>query len=632
MESFIKGIAIFKDNNPDGKRILELSKGLNIITGHSKTGKSAVLDILDWCLGSKDCTIPKGVITDFASLYVLLIDLNGKSILLARQDEYNGRNYLHFEEVSDNIKIKDVHFNDIRRENFFKLNESLQKINQIIEITINPGNLPIDVEKKIPKTNIRSALTYVFQHQDIISSNSRLFYIDPTYTHFPVLAGWYGAEYYIVLYTIEKLQNQIKNLTNKQEKSKDNNLKLESNLRNSLRHYYNLIGKEYNHEWSIKECLKRANNLEGFKKQEYSNKLQNRQEKIEIEIEELLSEQLAYDRQISKIKKQTEQGTDYLLFLNKYKQQAELFDIQQEYNCPICGKQNEELSIEAVEIIDAKEWLKQELISVPVQTEKFDNELNRFKKASGELTKRIKTLKTEFNRNKAILDKITKEKNLNEQKQKAKWKVGSDAEIYNDRKIPFDDKYLDELKSKLTKFKEHRSTYNEADKYIVEQKVIEDEMSRIVEKLDFEHKPPELNFELRPNRNETFKLYHNTIGNERIFLRQIGSASNALACHIGLFLSFLSYFSNQTKSKVPSILFFDQPSQVYFPSGTDNTDIEKVGQIYETILDEIQKIEADTGIVPQIIVADHIKDLGDETVQLYEHYFKADWRNGKGLI
>ena len=97
-------------------------------------------------------------------------------------------------------------------------------------------------------------------------------------------------------------------------------------------------------------------------------------------------------------------------------------------------------------------------------------------------------------------------------------------------------------------------------------------------------------------------------------------------------LSFLNYFSHQEKSKVPSILFFDQPSQVYFPSGKDNTDIIKVGQIYETILDEIELIEKETGITPQIIIADHIKDLGDETVNLYEHYFKADWRYGNGLI
>lgn len=39
MNSFIKGIAVFKDETKEGKRILELSRGLNIISGNSKQEK-----------------------------------------------------------------------------------------------------------------------------------------------------------------------------------------------------------------------------------------------------------------------------------------------------------------------------------------------------------------------------------------------------------------------------------------------------------------------------------------------------------------------------------------------------------------------------------------------------------------
>ena len=79
-------------------------------------------------------------------------------------------------------------------------------------------------------------------------------------------------------------------------------------------------------------------------------------------------------------------------------------------------------------------------------------------------------------------------------------------------------------------------------------------------------------------------------------------------------------------------MFFDQPSQAYFPSGTDNKDLEKVAQIYETILKVLQETEQDAGFLPQVIVADHIRDLGEQNVQLYEHYFRADWRDGRAFI
>lgn len=43
--------------------------GLNIVTGKSSKGKSAILDIFDYCLGSSEDTIPEGIITDRAKTF-----------------------------------------------------------------------------------------------------------------------------------------------------------------------------------------------------------------------------------------------------------------------------------------------------------------------------------------------------------------------------------------------------------------------------------------------------------------------------------------------------------------------------------------------------------------------------------
>lgn len=632
MESYIKGLKIFKDNTESGSRTLVLSKGLNIITGHSKTGKSAVLDIIDWCLGAKECTIPQGKITEFANLYVILIELNGQSVILAREDEHNGKNYLHISKVASSLTINQISLSDILKENFYKRNKVLDFINEIIDLSFDKEKLQFEVEQKIPKTNIRSSLAYIFQHQDIISSNNRLFYEDPKFTHFPVLAGWYGPEYYILLDLIDKTQKQVKNLGNRKKKAAEENSILERNVKEALYKYYNLVGVEFNISWTIEDCIKRIEKLEDYKKQEYRVNLFNDQERLDKEIERLNVELIRIDRQRQKIKNQMKQGDNYRVFLEKYKDKSELYRFENTYKCPMCLQSNDELIIGATEIIKAQEWLKQELVTLPKHTGKFDKELNNLNLDFTKLDNEVKGLRKIYNTNKQFLDKINKEKNLNEHKQKAKWRVTSELEIYRDRRVKFDDKMFDEAKSKLNRFRERKATYNEKEKYEIEKKIIEEHISRIVEKLDFEHKPPELYFELNPKKDNSFKLYHNSLDNKRIFLRQIGSASNALACHIGLFLSFLNYFSNQKNSKVPSIIFFDQPSQVYFPSGTDNTDIIKVAQIYKTILDELKLIKEETGILPQIIVADHIKDLGKNNVNLYETYFKADWRDGSGLI
>lgn len=343
-------------------------------------------------------------------------------------------------------------------------------------------------------------------------------------------------------------------------------------------------------------------------------------------------DKLTLEQKLQRVCQHKEQGEHYSDFIRKYEQRTQLFGVQRDYVCPICGKENEELSIEALNILQAGDWLKKELCSFPEYKEKFDQEEKEIRKQLTALKAELAVYTKEYKENKELIEKIVTQKNLNEIRLKAQWKVMSEYEIYCDRKVDFDEKDLDLQKGELEKAKERLKTYNVGEKYVYEKSRLQDYMNIVIDSLDFEHTPPELRFELNPEKDDCFQLYHNELNDERIFLPQIGSASNSIACHVGLFLSFLHYFSVEKNSKVPGILFFDQPSQAYFPSGTDNKDLEKVAQIYETILKVLQETEQDAGFLPQVIVADHIRDLGEQNVQLYEHYFRADWRDGRAFI
>lgn len=118
----------------------------------------------------------------------------------------------------------------------------------------------------------------------------------------------------------------------------------------------------------------------------------------------------------------------------------------------------------------------------------------------------------------------------------------------------------------------------------------------------------------------------------------MGSGANWVSCHITLFLSFLRYFSNQDNSPIPLIMFFDQPSQVYFPQGDDKNDkitqadLMAVNKMYKTIFDEINSIGIDTGILPQIIIVDHVDGNNLECKDEFNGYVRCNWRNGKALI
>lgn len=88
---------------------------------------------------------------------------------------------------------------------------------------------------------------------------------------------------------------------------------------------------------------------------------------------------------------------------------------------------------------------------------------------------------------------------------------------------------------------------------------------------------------------------------------------------------------------MPLIMFFDQPSQVYFPQGDNKSDIPQsdliaVNKMYKTIFDEINFIGKDTGILPQIIIVDHVDGNNLECKDEFNKYVRCNWRGDNGLI
>lgn len=59
---------------------------LNIITGASKTGKSALIPVIDYCLAASQCAIPVGAIRNKCSWFGVLIQVGSEQLLLARKN------------------------------------------------------------------------------------------------------------------------------------------------------------------------------------------------------------------------------------------------------------------------------------------------------------------------------------------------------------------------------------------------------------------------------------------------------------------------------------------------------------------------------------------------------------------
>ena len=168
------------------------------------------------------------------------------------------------------------------------------------------------------------------------------------------------------------------------------------------------------------------------------------------------------------------------------------------------------------------------------------------------------------------------------------------------------------------------------------QAYLSENMNRLPNTLDFEkeYRPNNLNFGLV---DHTFDLYHQN-GRDKIFLYEMGSGANWVPCHIVLFLRFLRLFANNEKSPMPLFLFLDQPSQVYFPrrdvktSELPHADIVAVGKMYKTIFDEVNDIAADTGVLPQALIVDHIDGHALDNKEEFLKHRRYNWVDGVALI
>ena len=64
---------------------------VNIITGRSKSGKSAVGDIIDYCLGGNSCNIADGVVRENVAWYGLLLQFEKERVFVARKNPDKGQ-------------------------------------------------------------------------------------------------------------------------------------------------------------------------------------------------------------------------------------------------------------------------------------------------------------------------------------------------------------------------------------------------------------------------------------------------------------------------------------------------------------------------------------------------------------
>lgn len=156
-------------------RHLPFSLGtVNIITGKSKSGKSAVGDIIDYCMGGLSCNIADGVVRDTVDWYGLLLQFEDERVFVARKNPEKGQQTTSdcYIEVGKEIESPQT--------GEFSSNTNVDGIEETLTrrvgISENLNIPPEGQSRKSLAANIRHALYYCFQGQDEIAAKNFLFH------------------------------------------------------------------------------------------------------------------------------------------------------------------------------------------------------------------------------------------------------------------------------------------------------------------------------------------------------------------------------------------------------------------------------------------------------------------------
>ena len=638
MKSSVKYIGVI--DNSGKKHIIEFYDGVNVITGRSSTGKSAIIEIFDYCFGKDDNTIPHGVITENAELYFCVMSVNDGYLVLARKATPKTA-FLRYESSMPSIEglTRDYFSNDY----FLTLDVFRNSLNSYFNLKVLDTDEDLEARSfrrynaKAPCASVRHFVSFMLQHQNMIANKHALFYRfdekekrDQTIDQFKIFLGFVDQEYYLKKQELADAERALKKLRLKKEILDQNFSNVKSLLIELLNQYAYITGKNLIADNIDQIISNPANCLEMIKAQavvaeDNTEIFAEQYEKLKKEYDDIDSKIQQKNLELGRIQENINNANKYKDSLNGISSCDSAYVTASE--CPFCKNQNKGILKEVNKLQSAIEWLNGELRKTPVLAESFLVKQKALKQERDVLKKDLSRCQ------KLITDMENVQKQARERRSRYEQAVNVKERIVatiQEKLIGNESELLEEIGKCEGSIKSIKKFLG--DNYNIENKMksaeiaINKNMNTIGEKLDFEetYKPVNLIFSL-----DTFDLHFNIKG-ESVYLRSVGSGANWLACHISLFTGLIKYFCQQGSScLIPPILFLDQPSQVYFPTSTDiasefdakklkeaegkeeqvDSDLKSVTNLYQQLVKFCKETFEETKIMPQIIITDHADNL-----------------------
>ncbi len=618
----------------DGQRrqVVFNSSGLNIITGESKSGKSAIIHIIDYCLGSKSCHIPLGIIREKVSWYAVRLILDDGELFVARKNPDAGKK-TSYEIFLDTQSVMSPGSSEE-----MEANSNLDGLRKVLASAVGIGenlHVPAEGQTRDPlEANFRHSIIYSFQDQSLIDNKNQLFYSQNE--SFVELAIRDTLPYFLGAVDQEELlnQNRLANLkrrlkqlekqqtvaTSWQEVSID---RAQSYLAEARQ--VRLLGSEQRpvSPDTVFELLTDipSMTLEDTEFMDTDDEL----EKLEYARDGLRDEYFAIGKRIDDALNLSVSRKEYGKELLEQRARLSLLPESDEETvvCPLCHKVDEAsqdlLGILSGEISEVSDRIAELQVHGP----RLQAHISRLEKRQTELRDQISTSQAQINSILEQADQLREIRNLQARQARVQGRISAFLEQQSSSEE------RDELAVKAEELRRSIAQIEsriDGDDFSARLRNAEANLERLMTEytrdLDLEHSEGQ-------TRLDTRRL---TVVSETRFgsipLEDMGSGDNWVGCHVISHMALHSWFRTKNRP-VPAFVVFDQPSKAHYPpelddlSDVDDDDRQSVVRLFRFMHEK-----SDMERPFQTIVLDH----ADEKNDWFQDSVIERWREGQKLV
>ena len=148
--------------------------GLNVITGRSSTGKSALSEIIEYCMGRSSFNVPEGVIRDKVAWFAVIYQFETEQVLVAKPTPPSGGASCSTAMLRRGTHLQVPDFNEL--EVNADDDSIVELLSRLLHIPENRTEVSLEQSRDSYDANIKHTFYYLFQKQGLVANKDQLFY------------------------------------------------------------------------------------------------------------------------------------------------------------------------------------------------------------------------------------------------------------------------------------------------------------------------------------------------------------------------------------------------------------------------------------------------------------------------